>query len=98
MKNKPTNTHHIIWKALRNEFNIDKKENKIIIQVSRHNALHSLFWCLLAPKEQLRELYYIYESVLSDTSKQLFEELINMDDYDFYLEWLKKWKKQKKRW
>ena len=46
----------------------------------RHNALHALFWMLLTPKEQLMELRCLYDRVLSDTAKQLFDELLALDN------------------
>ena len=86
MKNKPENVHHIISQCMRNEYKIDVKENKLRMQVSRHNALHALFWCLHTPKEQIMEMYNIYESILWDTAKNLFNELMNLEDNEFYIQ------------
>lgn len=67
--------------------------NKIRINMNRHNALHALFWVLLTPKEQLMELKHLYDWVLSDTAKQLFNELISLNDKDFYTKNVLRWKK-----
>lgn len=89
MKRRPQeNNHHLIGKSLVNEYRIDMKENIIRMNIERHNALHKLFWCLLTPKEQLKELSYLYESVLSDTARDLFTELLALSDKEFYIEWI----------
>lgn len=91
------NKHHILGKSLVREYNVNIKENIHRMSVEKHNALHKLFWCLLTPKEQMREMYYIYESVLSNTAKELFDELVQLDDKDFYLSDLVKNGKHSKR-
>lgn len=97
MKSKrQTNIHHIVSQCMKWEYNTDKKENKLELSVVRHAALHTLFGCLHTPKEQLKELYCIYESILSDTAKELFSELMRLNDYDFYIDWLKKWTKKQR--
>jgi len=40
----------------------------------------------LTPKEQLKELSHLYDSVLSDTAKQLFKELLSLNDKEFYID------------
>lgn len=88
MKIPQENNHHLIWKSLVNEYRIDMKENQVRMNIERHNALHKLFWCLLTPKEQLKELSHLYDSVLSDTAKQLFKELLSLNDKEFYIDWI----------
>jgi hypothetical protein len=89
MKKRPQeNNHHLIWKSLVNEYRIDMKENQVRMNIERHNALHKLFWCLLTPKEQLKELNYLYDSVLSDTARELFRELLSLSDKEFYIDWM----------
>lgn len=88
MKRPQENNHHIIWKSLVNEYRIDMPENQLKMSVFRHEALHKLFWVLLTPREQLKEMYYIYESVLSDTSKAIFKELLSKPDEEFYIKWI----------
>ena len=61
MKKSPqVNTHHIISQNLRDEYRVDVDENKIKMNVHRHNALHALFGMLHTPKEQLMELQCLY--------------------------------------
>jgi hypothetical protein len=40
---------------------------------------------LLSPKEQMMELRALYDTVLNDTAKKLFDELLSLDDSHFYL-------------
>lgn len=99
MKHRPeTNSHHIIWKSLANEYNVEMPENRIRLNTLRHDALHKLFGVLLTPREQLLEMRYIYESVLSTTAKQLFSELLALKDKDFYIEWMVKNGKRERGW
>lgn len=86
------NLHHKIWQCNRQRANINDDRNKMIIDKSRHNWLNALFQCLQSPHEQLWYLRGMYDSVLSDTAKQLFDELLSLKEWDFYAEWLvKKW-------
>lgn len=80
-----TNRHHLIGKSLKDEYNVFIPENVIRMNVHRHEALHNLFWALLTPKEQLMELRKTYDTILSDTAKQLFDELLNLND-DIYID------------
>ena len=91
-----TNVHHLIAKSYEDEYNVHEEENKIRMNMIRHNALHSLFWVLLSPKEQLLELRNLYDTILNDTSKQLFDELLSLEDKDFYLPKLVKNGKRKR--
>ena len=64
----------------------------MIIDKTRHRWLNALFQCLQSPHEQLGYLKQMYDSVLSDTAKQLLEELLELKEWEFYAEWLvKKW-------
>lgn len=78
------NRHHLIGKSLKDEYNVHEDCNKIKMDEHRHNALHALFGLLLTPKEQLKELECLYDTILSNTAKTLFLELINMRDDQFY--------------
>jgi len=40
---------------------------------------------LLEPREQLRELKCIYNTILSDHAKELFDELLSLDKDEFYI-------------
>jgi len=61
-------------------------ENILTMQMIKHNALHSLFGMLLAPQEQLWELRLLYNNILSDHAKELFDELLSLDKKDFYID------------
>ena len=50
----------------------------------QHVALHQLFRNLTTPKEQLLMIKELYNTVLSDHAKELFETLTNINDKDFY--------------
>lgn len=84
-----TNRHHLIWKSLKEEYNVFVPENVLRMNVRRHDALHALFGVLLTPKEQLMELRSIYDTILSDTAKQLFDELLSLND-DLYIDDVRK--------
>jgi len=79
------NIHHLVSQCLRSEYKVDIEENKLKMNIKRHDALHALFSCLHTPKEQTMEMYYIYESILSNAAKQLFKELLALEDKDFYI-------------
>lgn len=91
-----TNIHHLIAKSYQDEYNVHDEDNKIRMSIVKHNALHSLFWMLLSPKEQLKEMRCLYDTVLNDTAKKLFDELLSLDDSNFYLPKLVKNGKRKK--
>ena len=88
------NVHHLVSQCLRPEYNVDIEQNKLKMNIKRHDALHALYNCLHTPKEQLLESYYLYENVLSHTAKKLFRELLRLEDKDFYIPELIKWKKK----
>lgn len=94
-KHRPSeNVHHIISQCLRSEYNVDVEQNKLKMNIKRHDALHALYNCLHTPKEQLLESYYLYESVLSKQAKDLFRALLNLDDKDFYIKEVLRWQKK----
>ena len=94
-KRPATNVHHLTSQCLRDEYNVDIEQNKLRMNIKRHDALHALFNCLHTPKEQLKELYYIYENVLNKTARDLFRELLKLEDDEFYIPELLKWKRKK---
>ena len=99
MKKRPeTNSHHIIWKALANEYNVEMPENRIRLNTLRHDALHTVFGVLLTPREPLLEMRYVFDSILSTTAKQLFWELLGMKDKDFYIDGIVKNGKRERGW
>lgn len=89
-KRKDKNLHHKIGQCNRGWANVEDNRNKMIIDRSRHEWLNSLFQCLQSPHEQLWYLREMYDSVLSNTAKQLFDELLSLNIQDFYAEWLVK--------
>ena len=89
------NVHHIIWQSNRNWANINDDRNKMVIDKIRHDWLNSLFRELQSPHEQLMYLRQMYNDILSDTSKKLFDELLWLWVSNFYQEWLVKWTKEK---
>ena len=50
----------------------------------RHEWLNALFQTLQSPKEQLEYLRDIYDSVLSDTARKLFDDLLLLPREKFY--------------
>lgn len=61
----------------------------------QHAALHGLFKCILTPKGQIEFLQQLFEPVLSKKAFSLLSVLCNMEDKDFYEEWLiKEYKKR----
>lgn len=85
IKKDQTNVHHLIAKSYEQEYNVHEEENKIRMNMIRHNALHSLFWMLLSPKEQTLEIFHLFEPVLWNSAKELFKALLSLEDKDFYL-------------
>lgn len=92
--NKQENRHHLVSQCMKDQYNVGMEENILKMLKYKHDCLHALFGCLHTPKDQLKEMYNIYEPVLSETAKQLFQTLLNVSEYDFYIEWLKRWKKK----
>ena len=80
-----TSRHHIIGKSLHQEFKVHLPENVLTMNKCRHNALHALFGMLLEPREQLRELKCLYDTILSDHAKELLDELLSLDKDEFYI-------------
>lgn len=90
------NLHHIIGQVNRDNFNVDLPINKIIVEVTKHNALNCLMNCSQDPKWQLRVMVEKRRgNVLSDTAKELLDELLSLPDTEFYLPDLVKKKKKR---
>lgn len=79
------NRHHLLAQDLRDEYNVNVPENIVMMNVRRHEALHKLFWALHTPKEQILEMKHLYSSVLSNTAKQILNELLSLPDEQFYI-------------
>lgn len=89
------NNHHLIQRVERNSFNVDIPENVTKMKEYKHNALHDLFQNLTHPKLQFQYLGNLCEPVMSGTAKSLVNTLTSLSDHDFYIPWLKRWKKEK---
>lgn len=93
-KEKLYNRHHLLWVSNREQYNVHTPENIILMERHRHDALHALYGVLNTPKEQMKEARCLYDTILSDTAKQLFDQLLSLSDSDFYISSvLKKWRK-----
>ena len=98
MAKKTHNRHHLIWKCNKKRANVDKENNIITIEKVRHDWLNSLFQCLQSPHEQLWYLREMYDSILSDCAKELFDALLSLKEWEFYEEDLvKKWALKSKK-
>lgn len=87
---KEQNLHHIVWQCNRRDFNVDIPENKIIVEITKHEALNTLMGINQDPKSQLRHLTNNWwYTVLSEETKIRIMELLNIPDKDFYIKWLK---------
>jgi len=64
--------------------NVDQKDNKMLIKKNVHDALNTLFTMNQSPHEQLSQLRAMYDSVLSDTAKALFDDLLDLPREYFY--------------
>lgn len=90
-----TNIHHIISRKKQNKFNVKDERNLIRMRVNKHIALNQLFNDKQTPKEQLKVMYDIWKTTLDPEVQQTIEQLISMEDSEFYLDDLVKWKKKK---
>ena len=84
------NTHHIIGRKNYRWAIVEDTRNKIAMLISQHRGLNSLFGENQCPHEQLECLRELYDSVLSDTAKNLFDELLELNRKDFYAKGLVK--------
>ena len=89
------NKHHLVQKIEKKKFNISMKENIIMLNMFKHRALHALFLNLTTPKEQFAFMWELCKNILSKEAKELLQVFLDLDDHDFYIEWLRKWKKKK---
>lgn len=80
------NLHHIVWQCNRWYLNVDIPENKIIVDIIKHDALNCLVWSHQSPKEQLDILYHSWWfNVLSQRVRSQLEKILNLSDEDFYI-------------
>ena len=94
------NIHHILWKGWwhNREYNVNIPENKLKINAIRHQCINDLFWALQTPHEQLRFMYDIRKSILSERTKKDILDILSREKTDFYIDDLYKRCKQKKKW
>lgn len=81
---KEYDTHHKIWQCNRSWANVNNEDNKMIIKKNVHHALNTLFTMNQSPLEQLQQLRGMYDSVLSDTAKAIFDDLLELPREYFY--------------
>ena len=81
---KEYDTHHKIGQCNRSRANVNNENNKMAIKKNVHHALNTLFNMNQSPHEQLIQLRSMYDSVLSDVAKQLFDDLLDLDKQNFY--------------
>ena len=81
---KEYDTHHKIGQCNRSRANVNHEDNKMAIKKNVHHALNTLFTMNQSPHEQLIQLRSMYDSVLSDVAKQLFDDLLELDKQNFY--------------
>lgn len=91
-----TNIHHIIWNCNRNEYHTNKPENKMTINMIRHQCINDLFWNLQSPHEQFRFMWEIRKPVLSRGVNMAIYDILNLPRDLFYKEELIKWKDRTK--
>ena len=82
------NLHHIIWQCNKSRAKTGDTRNHLIMDKKRHEWLNDLFHTLQSPHQQLEYLRTMYDTVLSDTAKDLFDDLLCLDLKSFYAKWL----------
>lgn len=90
-KRNPETIHHIIGRCNRLRARVEEDTNKTILNLFEHQAFNTLFKENQCPQEQLRVMYKIRESTLSQYSKELIEMLLDLPENMFYKENLLKW-------
>lgn len=76
--------HHIISKKRINKFNVNNDKNKIKIPRRKHVALNQLYGDHQSPKEQLKDMFEIWKTALSEEVRQVLSDVLNLDDEAFY--------------
>lgn len=76
--------HHIISKKKRQQFNVDHPKNKIKIRRTKHSALNALYGDHQTPKEQLKDMYEIRKTALSEEVRETLYNLLCLDEEAFY--------------
>lgn len=76
--------HHIISKKRINKFNVNNDKNKIKIPRRKHVALNQLYGDHQSAKEQLKDMFEIWKTALSEEVRQVLSDVLNLDDEAFY--------------
>lgn len=78
------NRHHCIARSREKEgFDVNNKRNIIEINANLHKGIHKLFENK-TPQEQIELMYRLNREVIGWETRELIEEIIHMDDFDFY--------------
>lgn len=76
--------HHIISRKLIHNFRVNDPKNKIEIQRRKHIHINWLFWDHQTPKEQLKDMFEIWKTALSEEVRSALYEILSLDDEAFY--------------
>lgn len=76
--------HHIISKKQINKFKVNDPKNKIQIQRRKHVALNALFLEHQDPKSQLKDMFEIWKTALSEEVRSVLYDILSLDDEAFY--------------
>ena len=86
-KRRDKNVHHILGQVYREKYRINLPQNKIVVDVAKHQALNRLVDCKQSPKEQLAILFLEWRNpVLSDKIRENLFKVLNTPDEEFYIE------------
>lgn len=87
-----TNTHHIIGKKHKNEYQVENPINKMTIDKIKHDCINDLFKTLQSPHEQFRFMWELWRPVLSEWVNRAIYDILNLPRDLFYKKELIKWK------
>lgn len=76
--------HHIISRKLIHNFRVNDPKNKIEIQRRKHIHINWLFGDHQTPKEQLKDMFEIWKTALSEEVRSALYEILSLDDEAFY--------------
>lgn len=77
--------HHIVGHKNNDNFNVDLKENKIIISQQLHDAFNIVFGINQCPKSQLNRMIEIWDKTLSKETKRELMNILSKPDRQFYI-------------
>ncbi len=88
--NHKQNCHHILGQAQRNDYRTDIPQNKILVEITKHNAYNCLMGHNQSPRWVFEFAYEWTNSILTDQAKQKLLDLLSMSDEELYIEELLK--------